>query len=374
MIAQHPQQYGIPWLGSHNGLSNLEIGGLNLRQPAYRWRCGRSGVLTTFSWFCKADGASGAYSKGTGGTIKLDILADDGTALHRPTGASLATASVAPGVASAVQTMTWGTPLSVTAGTLYHYVFTNTDGSPTTNYVSEDSFDQVVSNPRQRGASDTDLAMMMNDNSAGWAINTGHTPCCFDVGYQDGYHDGVGFFDALSGSGLRDIGGANNAVRLNFTPKEDWFVTRINAGYYKQAGTTIAMDFEVYQGASKIASGQAPASAAQVTDPNWVGAILTPNPLRLQASVAYTSELWSRTETVNYKAYPLRAGAGGSGFGAAYLSDSIFLEGWWEYTINAGGAWNKEGGVQDYKPMMFFDLAEAGTTAQFQPRATGPAF
>lgn len=364
MIAMHPQQYGVPWLATNNGLANLQIGGANQRQVDFFHRCAASKTLSNISLFIKT---GAGYSGGTGGAVKVEVQSDDGTALHRPSGTVLATVTVTTPITSQVLTWTFPGGLAQQAGTLYHYVMTNTDASPTVNFVSEDDFDTATLNPRQRGSSDADLGVMMNDASAGWAINTGHSPCCFDLQYSDGSHDGVGFFDALSGSGLRDIGGANNAVRMNFTPAQGMLVNRCNAGYYKQAGSTIPVDFELYVGASKIAAGQAPASAAQVTSPNWVGAALPFTPL--QKGVNYTLQLWSRSETVNYKAFPLQAG--GAGFGALFLSQSIFADGYWEYTTNAGGAWNLEGASQAFKPMLYFEMVDQNAE-QFQGRGDGP--
>lgn len=351
----HPKQYGVPFAGV--SLANLEIGGTNLRSVDFFCRAQKTATVTGISWYQKADGASGSYSKGTGGTIKVEAQSDNGAG--KPSGSVLATKSLATGVTELVVTHTFVSPFDETAGQLYHYVFSNTDASPTLNYVSEDDFNTSTSNPRQPGALDRDLGVMMNDNGAGWNLNAGHTPL-FDKIYADGSHDGLAFYDAKFSSGLRDIGGVN-ATRMVFVPRQDMYFNRLGTFCYRQAGTTLPLDLEVWKSGAKIAAGQATAASAVSAasgsaSGGWVSGGCPVGVLL--AGQTYSFENWSRSETTMWKQYPMQAGEAGN-FGQLFLGDSRFAEGWWEYTTNSGGLWTKESSATSFKMGFYLELVDA---------------
>lgn len=74
--------------------------------------------------------ASGTNAGTVTNIAQADLYAVDSNGY--PTGASLAAATFTP-ANSSTNTVTWGTPYAVTAGTCYAVVLSNLDGAPTTN-------------------------------------------------------------------------------------------------------------------------------------------------------------------------------------------------------------------------------------------------
>ena len=93
---------------------------------------------------------SGSYAGGTGGTLLIQLETDDGTSAHLPSGTVLASYSVTnpiqcnngtsyPNCTNSQRLFTLSPTVNLTSGTLYHIVFTDTDPSPTCNWVSVDN-------------------------------------------------------------------------------------------------------------------------------------------------------------------------------------------------------------------------------------------
>jgi hypothetical protein len=220
-------------------LNNSQVGGSANQQVAYRFRAAQSSALKSINVYI-IGAAHAGYGAGTGGTLRVGVFADDGTASHVPTGGALATVDVSmSGVDTANKVITWGSPAILTAGTIYHVVFTNVDGSPTVNYVSVDgtfNFEDAV--PWQPAFANSDWANLTKQGPGAWTDERGAgrgtiTPIA-DLTYANGSHQGMGYmetwgrggssgYDALGGTaklretitisgGNRSIGGG--AIRL----------------------------------------------------------------------------------------------------------------------------------------------------------------
>ena len=119
-----------------------------------------------------------------------------------------------------IRKVTFNRSVSVQAGQLYHFVFTNPYSDPINNYVSiDDIYNEARVPNMQPTVSDTDLAVLFKDGSNPLAINYGHTPI-FDA-YITGaggtiYAEGQGYINARSSSGLTKIGSAT-PIRERFT-------------------------------------------------------------------------------------------------------------------------------------------------------------
>ena len=190
-----------------DGLANLEIGSGAHRTDDYRFRAQHSGSLASARFFLMY---GTGYSAGNGGQVQIDMEADDGTVNHRPSGVSLAHALITNPLATYFPLVTFNQSVSVQAGQLYHFVFTNPYSDPINNYVSlDDIYNSAYVANMQPTVSDTDLAVLFKDGSNPFAINYGHTPI-FDA-YIAGangtaYTEGVGYIGFKIESGLTQIG------------------------------------------------------------------------------------------------------------------------------------------------------------------------
>ena len=183
-----------------DGLANLEIGKSSGRTVDYRFRAQHSGTMASARFFFVFRGLG--YYAGNGGQVQIDVEADDGTTNHRPSGVSLANALITNPLSNNFPRVTFNQSVSVQAGQLYHFVFTNPYSDPINNYVSiDDIYNEARVPNMQPTVSDTDLAVLFKDGSNPLAINYGHTPI-FDA-YITGaggtnYTEGVGYIDARS--------------------------------------------------------------------------------------------------------------------------------------------------------------------------------
>ncbi len=77
------------------------------------------------------------YNAGTGGTLLIQLETDDGSSAHNPSGVVLGSATI-PNPSANFPEVALSSAPQLTAGNLYHLVFTNIDPNPTANYVSVD--------------------------------------------------------------------------------------------------------------------------------------------------------------------------------------------------------------------------------------------
>ena len=190
--------YG-PAIGADD-LNNTQIGGPSAQKASYRFRAATTSTLTSVRIYIIGMPAEAGYSAGTGGTIHASIQADDGTALHAPSGVDLASFDDMHPATSASRLYTFASPASVTKGALYHIVFENIDADPVANYVSLDGTFQFAPTPRpwQPRFSDLDFDQMLKQGTKAWTDDRGTgsviTPTV-DVAYGDGTQQGQGYME-----------------------------------------------------------------------------------------------------------------------------------------------------------------------------------
>jgi len=190
-------------------LNNSQVGGRYNEQVAYRFRATETSALTSIRIYIIANGDTG-YSNGTGGTIRADVYADDGTASHLPTGSSLASGSMTPGnpagfppdsdTSHKFPTITFSTPATLVAGTLYHIVFRNADPSPTVNFLSVDGLYVYADLPAcQPAFPDTDWANLVKPAAGSWSTDRGAgrgaTTPIMALNYANGRVGGMGYME-----------------------------------------------------------------------------------------------------------------------------------------------------------------------------------
>ena len=187
--------YG-PGIGS-DSLGNQQVGGTAGGAPntevAYRFRATESSALTSIRVYVIGPGHPG-YAGGTGGTFRVTVQADDGTAGHFPSGTVLATQTINP-VDGVGLVITFPSPATLVAGRLYHVVFTNVDPSPTVNFASIDGlYEFAPTAPMQPSMADDDWGQSVRFQPNAWEAQRKLTPI-MALTYANGRTAGVGYME-----------------------------------------------------------------------------------------------------------------------------------------------------------------------------------
>lgn len=365
-------KYGMPW--NADSLNNATLGSANGRQDAIMFRAPTTSTIVSV----KYAGAYGSgYSLGTGGSVKCALQADSG---GFPSGTDIASVTVStpnlfPGAEESVITHTFSSPPSVTKGTLYHIVLTSADGNPVNNWISLDGTynnPTTANSPIQPAYADNDFQMSFKaDTGSAWARNSDTSASPFNIHFTDGTDYGWSVMYTPVVAALRQVGGTNDKVRMNFTPSANQLVTKMWTRLYRQSGTTQPLVIAIKNsGGTVIATGSISASAIVAdtagdapTVGTWVSVAISP-PLQLNSGSQYFFELSSPGETVLYQSYPIQ-----TSYTGATLDNGIigrFTDGWWEYTVNNGGTWSKEEGSGTdtaYAMQFYFETIDISITA-----------
>lgn len=195
--------YG-PSIGADD-LNNTQIGGPGAQRCSYRFKAATSSTLTTAIIYL-IDGTHPGYGSGTGGTLVVKVETDDGSANHFPSGTVLATETFVHPSDDVGFTVAFGSPPSLTSGTLYHLTFTNTDSSPTSNFVSVDGTYQAYATASrwQPRFSNTDFVQLLKKGSGAWTDSRGDasviTPS-LELIYANATHQGMGYIETWGRGG-----------------------------------------------------------------------------------------------------------------------------------------------------------------------------
>lgn len=318
-----------------DGIGNTQIGGPNgapTRLVGYRFRASTSAALTSIQ-FAQTNGVG--YWGGTGGSLSITLQMDDGTAGHYPSGTVLASASFVPlNIAGYWPVLTWTSPPTLTAGTLYHIVFRNTDRDPATNFTSVNNLWVArADTPRQPKYPDTDWAETVRESSSStWWTRPDYTPT-LGLSYANGVTDGVGYTyigQAATISGrlrVREsftISGANRSisgvgVRLKLVSGIDPLTVRLETS-----------------GGAEIETVTIPASAATGT---WAAAPFLA-PITLTSGSSYNLVL----TTPGTSSYSIQSSYQGTIYGS-WKPATYFADG--RAQLDTGGGWANWAGGSD---------------------------
>lgn len=362
--------YGIPWAA--DGLANREIGyshydaGWPYRMVSIRFRATRTAEFDSWKQFfvfanytqrayCSqppfsASHANSCYGANSGGTITMELKADDGSSSHVPAGPSLATAIITDPLNSSsaypiygdtagsfrvIPASSWSASPILTAGSLYHMVFTNTySGSdPWWNYdyVSLDSL-YIATPNRQPGATDTDLALLYQDPGNDW-IEDAQTPS-FQVNYADGSTQGLGYVDTRVGS-AKSIAGSNQA-RETFTVSggdrvlSTVWVRLARASTLPSGSLTLRLETSTHTLIDQCAIDP----TAVGTTHQWVSCALSSLPT-IQNGLTYNLVLLAPAGAGTFIIYPLEKGSTSYGFDPSVC----FGDGHADYSSDGGSTW-----------------------------------
>jgi hypothetical protein len=213
--------------------------------------------------------ATPGYMGGTGGRIQWQLMTDDGTSNHFPSGSVLWTTTDANPTKTAsgtvIQWFSVSPAVPVAAGTLYHIVYTNVDPNPTVNYVSFDGiYTAKNSSPVQPCYSDANLMTLWNGPN--WQTILHITPE-FNVHYSDGYAQGTGYIDSSS---------------VSSPATETFTVSGGNKVATSVSAAGSGLSFQLTSGGTVLASGAGSAASY----PGWQ-TYTFPQPITLQNGQAY---------------------------------------------------------------------------------------
>lgn len=302
--------YGLAIAG--NGLANLEVGRYP-RQVDYRFRAEASGTLASVRvYFITGSG----YSAGNGGDVRVTL---EGNNAGSPSGTVLGSGTVTDPLTSTFRTITLSGG-TVSAGSIYHLHFVNTDPAPTVNWVSLDDIGvDAPSGQRQPLVPNADLAALYRNGTTGaWTEAPRHTPI-FTLTYTDGSHHGPGapYVNARSQSALYSISGANR-VAETFTPTVARSVSAASVRLRK-TGAPGALTYTLRTTAGTVLRTATIPASSVPTSADWVKGTFA-SAVTLTAGTSYRLEV-SAPAGDAYQAWPLTQGDSG------FVSPWMFTDG-----------------------------------------------
>jgi len=327
----HAQSYGAS-LGT-DGLANTRLGPSGC-MVSYRFLAKHSGVLQVIRIYLIPDHIG--YAAGTGGTINVTLHTDDGTSSHHPASTVLGTHVISnilslPSPSRYFYLVKFSSPVTVTAGHLYHLVFKNVDNNPTVNYLSvDDLYHAVPTSPNQPTISDTNLAVLLSGEGGTWKERPGYTPI-YELDFTNGTSEGIGYMEGWVGA-PRIISGVS-AVRETFTVASDVKVSTAAIRVSRIRGTDpLVVRLENANG-TLVHQGTIPAADIPVnnaTSPAWT---------KLAYGTSYTllagqtyHLVFEASSTSLYETFPIR-----KGYAYGFKATTYFPYGHAEF--NQNGTW-----------------------------------
>ena len=352
--------YGNPIQAS--GLANNTLkGGVEV---ANRITVPRDGDIVALRKWIKFDARREGYHAGNGGTVVVELRADDGTAAHLPSNVVLGKTDPFPGIqdindhttAHALRELQ--APVSVKQGDIIHIVARNVDPDPTTNWVStNDLFHHAKPTPRQNAMPDSEFAVLRK-RSTGWEQRPGFT-AMFEFHYASGYVYGQGYVNVLKRDAFEVSG--DRMVRQRFTVSGGdrtvntlWFRTLHTAGNGGLTGTvsngqgTELMSVTIPAGETPL-GGLGSEYATAAIDSMWAR-IPLPEPLTLRDGQSYFVT-FSAPSGTTHEVVALQDGS----FRYGYSGTSTFTDGYAESNDGSGWSrWLKRGEPSSWADLSFY--------------------
>lgn len=280
------------------------------------------------------------YGAGNGGKVKFQIKNDDGTSNHLPGSTVLGDTVPISGKTAVFPVVKFMAPVSVTAGVWYHLVATNTDSSPTKNYVSmNDIWDgSAPGKVRNPVIPDAQISVSYKGNTGGWVTRSGFTSI-LDFAFSDGTHWGMGYMEmcstAAGGGKMHTVSGANKVREVFTVSQSDFAASSLSVRVLrKSGGSPLTVSLVSPSGTTSATTNAAPLggfkTGSDLGDADFVTVLL---PVTLRAGASYSIELSAPSDTV----YAIPAVRDGNASGYGFDKRTVFSDGWAEY--NTGGSW-----------------------------------
>ena len=336
-----------------DSLGNLRVSPVGYPMVSYRFRANHSGSLQTVWPYLITALSPPGYASGTGGTLVLQVRTDDGTINHFPTSTILASVSLPNALNKpAFSPFTFSSPPSLSQGTIYHLVWSNSDGNPSQNYVSLDLVDGLTGPvPPQPTIRPEDWGAIAFDGTKWFDLanadgGQSFTPIA-NLIYGDAFTQGLGYIDDLTSerhtisgsSAVRETfvvsGGSRTVVRVSVRARRTAGSDPLRVQFFDGSGNTVN---DCYVSASSFSTNV----DTFVTCPFTSSYVLT-------SGSTYNLDL-EATSTSTYDTYSIQNAAKDSwNFGA----NTTFRDGHAEYKIN-GGSWTPWGGSRLDTDLQFY--------------------
>ena len=348
------------------------------RIVSIRFLAPKNGKIHHVMPYWKNDNAD-TYSKGTGGTYDVHLMADDGGADGKPTGSPIATSRITHNIVDQDgdsdvywSVVTFQSPPDIVEGTRYHLVFENVHSDPDNNFCS---FNNLLTYDGSELPGDTqenysapsipmsDWAICHTDlndtniNSNTYAQRDGLRPTC--VITLDTNNDGVaddafgnGYIHAMSpepGSsrGFQHFIGGSTYLRQPLLPAQNKTITALSLVMARYTGGSngtgdLTVAIKDANGAT-IESAVVSSSAFQSTSvttgeyTSWVRVPLSGNTTLIQGQRYYIQ--LSAPSGTEYTLNVLREGRAQGQTNFPAYGNYSFREGYMEVSTNGGASW-----------------------------------
>jgi hypothetical protein len=338
-----------------DALANIRVSGpvSGYSMISYRFRATQNAVLTSVKpYLINYASAGTGYAKGDGGDMRLELREDDDTYEHLPSSTVLATVTYEDAMhadsSDFAHTFTFPSSPSVTAGKIYHLVWTNTDPDPANNYISLNfAWYTPGQNPAQPTMRPEDFAALAFDGTQWTELvppeTTGSYIPIVSIAYGNGLTQGLGYYQI---SVRRTIGGTL-AVRVVIdVTGSDRTVSRVSVRAKRLSGTAdLRIELQDSAGAT-LRNCYVPDSLFPQDVDTYVTCPYTAA-LTLQAGSRYYLVLQASSGTT-YDALALTNGAEST---PNYGDETTFPDGHAEY--KSGSSWTAWDGNNDN---LFYDL------------------
>jgi len=330
-LAVTPAYYGSG-VGA-DSLANTVLGGPSANVASYRFQARYSSPLQAIRVFFIWSTLKAGYQAGLGGTIQVELKADDGSAAHLPTGPALATLEYGNILAQTQNypKLAFPEPATLVGGRFYHLVFTNVDPNPVANYISlDDLYTDQQTAPMQPGSTDAAAAVLVKSGTGAWKLRPNFTPI-LELDYANGSRQGNGYMEVWSTNPKTVSGAAGVREAFKVSGPARTF-TRIRIRLQRVAGSSpLTLTLTEADGTVMARETVAAASVRQGVSA-WVEASFPVGHV-LATGVAYRLTLSAPADT-QYSLYPLRKGAD-KGFAAA----TLFPDGCAQFTTSGDAGW-----------------------------------
>ncbi len=324
--------YG-PGLGS-DSLANTVVGGPFGNIVSYRFRAEHTGLLQQIHVYLVPNHTG--YSAGTGGSLKVTLNTDDGTAAHNPSNIVLASYLLTNPLAATPSInfpiFVFSAPPSLVEGQLYHIVFTNVDPNPTENYISVDAmYYAYPTTPSQPTISDLDFAELLKGPGGTWVPRKGYTPI-LQLDYEDGYKELNGYMEVWVGAPQNISGSAK--VRQTMTVSGDSkSVSSVSIRAARVSGSDPLIVTLLNGNGTVIEQGEIPATSFPLTSPasyTW-STYKFSSAHALALGQSYFLQFSAPSSSV-YEAFPIR-----KGMAYGFANTTYFPDGYAQF--NSSGSW-----------------------------------
>lgn len=317
---------------SADALANTVVGGPSANVVSYRFQAKYTTPLNGFRIFFIWSATKSGYNAGMGGTVRIDLMADDQTPAHLPKGPALATTSYGNIIPqnNFYPKMIFSSPVALMGGALYHLVFTNVDLDPVNNYISLDTlYTDAQTAPMQPVIADVNFAVLYKPAGGAWKVRQGYTPT-LELDYDTG-SQGNGYMEVWSANPKPISGAASVRETFKVTGPSRTFGKALLR--LKRTGGSSPLNVRVEEAdGSLVDQVQIPAAHFPQGVSAWATAVF-PLTHVLNSGVGYHLVLSSPADTV-YTAFPMR-----KGLDKGFSTSTVFPDGYAQFTSTGAAGW-----------------------------------